>query len=76
MGGDGLSKAEDAGGPTEVDPFALKWADQCESILRAFLPSCSLAAPYPKYPFVLLIAASLRKKNSHDGCTRQLASSY
>ena len=37
MGGDAPSGADDVGGPTEVDPFALKWADQRANILRAFL---------------------------------------
>ena len=37
MGGDGASETDDVGGPTEEDPFALKWADQRANILRAFL---------------------------------------
>ena len=37
MGGDTVSETEEVVGLMEEDPFALKWADQRENIVRAFL---------------------------------------
>ena len=37
MGGDGPSASADIRGPTDENPFALKWDDQRANILRAFL---------------------------------------